>query len=114
MQRVSGAIGLDVTKDPPSEQREIANQIKNLMADKLVPETQGRVVDPATRKDHAVVAGSATNQPHIQHRILLFQETEGAGCCNVADVAAIRELDLEGLAPNQRMWEVNRVTDRVA
>ena len=45
--------------------------------------------------------------------MLLFQETEGAGRCNVADVAAIRELDLEGLAADQRMWEVDGVADRV-
>ena len=52
------------------------------------------------------VEGDGGNE-RVAQGILLLQKAESAGCSNVPNVAPVRELDLEGLAANERVREID-------
>src|SRR5580698_6873335 len=114
VQRVSSAVGFDVAEDTLAEQGQIADQVEDLVADELILEAQRRVVDALAGEYHAVLARSATDEAHVQHRVLLLEEAEGSGGGDLADVAAVGKLNLEGFATDQRVREVDGVAHRVA
>ncbi len=111
---MSGAVGLDVAQNALAEEREVADEVQHLVAHELVGEAQRRVVDTVAREHNAVIARCAADKAHVQHRALLLEEAEGTGSGNVFHVAAVGQLDLEALAADQGMREIDSVADGVA
>src|SRR5271169_6568941 len=50
VQRVSGAVGLDVAQNALAEEGEVTDEVEDFVADELVGEAQRRIVDAVARE----------------------------------------------------------------
>jgi len=111
---VSGAVGFDVAEDALAEEGEVADEVEDLVADEFVREAQRRVVDAVVGEHDAVLTRRAAYESHVEHGALLLEEAEGARGRNLFDIGAVGELDAQSLAADERMREIDGVTDGVA
>src|SRR5581483_10712042 len=110
---MAGAIGNHSAQDAASDQRQVANEIEDFVAHKLVVESQGRVLIPRFGQDDAVLGRSPADQTHVAHGLLVLARAESPCGRDGSDVVAIRKIGFEALIANQGMGEIDRVRDGI-
>src|SRR5580698_532735 len=110
MHGVSGALGDDVAENVVAGEGEIADEVEDLVADKLVVEAQGAVENAHAVENDCAGFGYAANQPHVSELLFVFLEAEGAGRGDLGAIVARRQIDDEALAADGR-GEINLVGD---
>ncbi len=106
---MSSAVGDNVPQNSLSDQRQIANQIQNLVAHELVWKAQRRIDDAVAGQNDRVLFGCAANQALLAHDFRFVKKTERPCRSDFRKVMAIRQFQGAALAANQRMWEIDGV-----
>ena len=107
---VAGVARDDVTEDRPAQQREVADQVEDLVADELVAVAE-LVQDAALADDDRVVERAALGEavlPEVPH---VLQEPVGAGGGELLDEHVLRRLARDRLRADHGMGAVERVAD---
>ena len=115
---VAGALGDDAAPDAAAGEGEVADEVEDFVADELVGEAEGAVVDGA---GWAVVrvtmmaesSDDAADEAHVAEHGFVFFEAEGAGGGDEVGVVAGFEVASEGVAADG-LGEVDGVVDGVA
>src|SRR5579863_10335695 len=113
MHGVTGAVGDHFAENLLAQQREISDQVENLVAHEFVGETERAVLDAVAREHDAVFPRRSANQSHVAHGLLVLARAEGAGGGNVLQVAAVGKFYLEGFFADERVREVDGVRNRI-
>src|SRR5437867_13353566 len=100
MQRVTGAVGGDLAGDRPSDQREVAKKIEDLVPDKFVAEAQRPVHDVVVAEDDAVFNRSTASETRRAHLLDVANESECPRRCDFPDEAVLLIVELERLLSN--------------
>jgi glutamate carboxypeptidase len=110
---VAGALGDDVALDAAASECEVADEVKDLVADELVGKAERAVLDRSVGDDDGARVGCAADEAHVAQLGLVFLEAEGAGRGNKTGVVAGFEIAAEaGEADGRR--KVDGVVDAVA
>ena len=107
---VAGVARDDVAEDRPAQQREVADQVENLVTDELVAVAE-LVQDAALADDDRVVERAALREavlPEIPH---VLQEPVGAGGGDLLDEHVLRRFARDRLRADHGMGAVERVAD---
>jgi hypothetical protein len=119
MHGVAGALGNDAAPDAAAGEGEVANEVKDLVADELVGKAQRAILDApgvgrcAAGEDDGGVVGDAADEAHVAQHLLVFFEAEGACGSDEIGVGAGFEVAVEGVATDGS-GEVDRIVDRIA
>src|SRR3984885_6079353 len=95
-------LGYHVTKNMMAGQREIADQVQDLVPHELVFEAQGTVQHPLAVEDNGARFGDAPDQSHVPQLLLVFFESERPRWGDLHTVIARSEIDDESLAADRR------------
>src|SRR6185312_12504547 len=106
---MAGAIRNDTADDLFSQQRQIADQIKNLVPHKLIREAQGTIFHAIIHDNNYIVFSCTADEAHIPHGLLLTKKSERPGWRQFLTVEFARKIDFKCLPPN-RTREINLVT----
>jgi len=85
---MAGALGDDAAPDAAAGQGEVADEVEDLVADELVGEAEGAVLDFAVADDDGALVGGAADEAHVAEHGFVFAEAEGAGGGDEAGVVA--------------------------
>ena len=116
---MAGAFRDNPAPDAAAGQGEITDEVEDLVANKLVGETEGAVEDGAipggggASDDDGGVVGHAADEAHIAKHGLVFLEAEGAGGGDEVGVGTGLEVAGEGVVADG-FGEVDGVVDGVA
>ena len=110
VQGVSRAMGHHMTDDRPADQREVANHIQNLVANKLVFEPQ-RVQHAGVANDDGVLERAAERQAVLAQPLDFLQEAERARGRDVVGEGGFGNALGARLVPQQRMVKADGVAD---
>ena len=100
----------DMTDDGISDQRQVADDIENLVADELVFEPQ-RVQHAGVADDDRVLERAAEREAVLAQPFHFLQEAEGARAGDVIGKRALGDALGARLVPQQRMVEADGVAD---
>jgi hypothetical protein len=101
---VAGALGDDAAPDAAAGEGQIADEVEDLVADELVGETEGAVLDAAgmgggaAGDDDGGVVGDAADEAHVAKHGFVFLEAEGAGGGDEVGIGSGFEVAGEGVA----------------
>src|SRR5262245_15420675 len=105
MNSMTRALGIYLTQDRHAEQRQIADDVDDLVAHELVGEPQTLTVENSAfrRKHDRVIERSAPRQPKASQRLDLIQKSECPRRANLLCKLTVRYLDLPPLGADHRM-----------
>ncbi len=116
---VAGALGDDAAPDAAAGEGEVADEVEDFVADELVGEAEGAVLDGAgvggggAGEDDGGVVGYAADEAHVAEHGFVFAEAEGAGGGDEVGVGTGFEVADEGIVADG-FGKVDGVVDRVA
>src|SRR6266478_8949264 len=113
MHGMTGPVSNHIAQDLPSNQRQITDEVKNLVTDKLIVKTERRIHQASLGEDKGVFIRRTPNQTLLPHRFGFMQKTKCARGSNIRDVLLIRKIEAKGLVADQRMGEVDGVRDGI-
>jgi glutamate carboxypeptidase len=94
--------------DPPPSQRQIPNQIKHFVPNKLILKTQRPILHAALAQNNRTLIRHPPDQPHIAQHRLIFLEAKRPRRRNPVRIVPRRQIPHKRLAPNRRR-KINRV-----
>ena len=110
VQRVAGAMRDDVTDDGISDQRQVTDDIENLVADEFVVKTQ-RVQHAGVADHDRILERAAESKTVLPQPLHFLEEAEGARRGDVVREGGFGNAFRARLVPQQRMIEADRVAD---
>ena len=110
MQRVPGAMRDDVADDRMADERQVADDVENLVTDELVLEPQ-RVQHAGVANDDGVLERAAQRQAVLAQHLHFLQEAERARRRDALREALLGDPLGARLVAQQRMVEADRVAD---
>ena len=111
VQRVAAAVRDEMADHREADERQIADDVEDLVADELVLEAQ-RVVQHAGLSEHdRVVERAAERQAALPQHLDFLQEAKRAGRRNLLDERLFRDLHRPRLMPDERVIEADAVGD---
>ena len=113
MHGVAGAFRDDAALDAAAGEGEVADEVEHLVADELVVEAEGAVLDFAFADEDGAAVGGAADEAHVAEHGFVFAEAEGAGGGDEVGVGAGVEVAEEARGADGR-GEVDTVVDLVA
>src|SRR5262245_9524563 len=109
MHSVTGTISNHVGQNSPPNQRQISNQIQDLVPNELVWITQGRIYQTVAGKDDRVLLRGTADQALLTHELGLVKEAEGAGGGDFREIVAVGQIQCPALAADQSMGKVDGI-----
>src|SRR5712692_7937396 len=100
----------DVADDGTAEERQVADEVENLVADELITIAEA-VEDAALAEDHGVLERTAARQPLPPHLAEVLEEAVGARGREVLDEHSLAGRARERERPDGGMVVVERVAD---
>jgi hypothetical protein len=109
MEAVAGPLGPKMAEQRMAKKRQVADKIKDLMADEFIPVAEGSADDFLFIEDHDVIQVSSESKaaPPELDGILQEPERSGGGDFFKKDFSSQEEGNL--LAADERMGEINRI-----
>src|SRR5437773_5014764 len=105
-------IGNEAAEHRLADQGKIAEQIESLVANKLIRESQRRIVQHARlREDDRILQRSSTDKAARLQFLNFIVEAERPGRRDQVGIVRSRELNVEALFTDQWMSEINIVPD---
>src|SRR5581483_3038886 len=111
MHRVAGLRGRDLADDRPPDEREITEQVEDLVANELIAEAELAVHDTLIIEHDAVFDRPAARQTGSAKLLDIAHETEGARRCDLLQEVVVIEVELHRLAADDRMVEIDLVLE---
>src|SRR5690349_10522842 len=111
MERVSRAMGHQVTDNGIADEREIADRIENLVADELVIESKGIVEDAGLAENHRVFERAAERQAVLPQHLDVLQERERPRRRDLLDERLLGDAQGPRLMTKQRVIVADAVSD---
>ncbi len=110
---VAGAFCDDAALDAAAGEGKVADEVENLVANELVVEAEGAVLDFAGSDEDGAGVGRAADEAHVAEHGFVFAEAEGASGCDEVGIGAGVEVAKEARGADGR-GEVDAVVDLVA
>lgn len=104
---VTGTVSDDGSDDRPAEKIEVSQQVEDLMADQLIPESEVAVHHPSLADHDRVVERPAQTQVTTAKLLDVFEETVGAARRNLLGE------HLPGDVEGSRLFPQERVSKRI-
>src|SRR4051794_38663156 len=114
VQCVTGLRGADLADDRTADECEIAEQIENLVAHELVAEAELAAHDALVVEHDAVIDRAAARETGSAELLNVAHEAERAGGGDLLEEAVVIEVELERLAADARMVEIDLVLENQA
>src|SRR5947209_10320866 len=108
---MTGAIRRDLTDDRTSNQREVAEQVQDLVPDKLIFESKRTIDDPLVIEDDAVLDRSAARQSRRAELLDVAEKSERARRGDLAQEIVVLEIEVHRLFADDGMIEIDLVLE---
>src|SRR6185295_925721 len=108
MQKMAAALGAHPAENRHSQQRQIANDVQNLMAHELVRKPQARFIQHAVLCQYdRIVERAAPNQVSFPQSFDFFDESKSARRSNIAGERSVIQSKRTMLNADQRVGKVD-------
>src|SRR5438132_14281450 len=104
----------DFTRDRSSDQREVAEEIEDLVADEFVAEAERPIDDRVVVEDDAVLHSSTARESGGAKLFDLAHKSERPRGSDLAQEVVVVVVELVALLPDHRMIEINLVLQHQA
>ena len=111
VQRVTAAMRHEMADHGVAHQREVADDVEDLVTHELVVEAKGVVEHARLTEDDRVVERAAKSETALAQHFDFLQKPERAGRRDVFDEALFADLHRARLVPQQRVIEADAVGD---
>ena len=111
VQRVAAAMRDEVADHRMADEREVADDVEDLVAHELVVEPQRVIQHARFAENDRVVERSAEREAALPQHLDFLQEPERPRRSNLLDEALLVDLHRPRLVPEQRMVEADAVSD---
>src|SRR3954447_3261982 len=111
VERVAGLRGADLADDRAADEREIAQQIEDLVADELVAEAEVAADHAFVVEHDAVLDRAAAGEAGSAHLLDIAQEAKRAGRRDFLEETVVVEVELQRLPSDDRVAEIDLVLE---
>src|SRR6266545_3672991 len=109
VERVPRLAGADMAGKRAAQEREVSDEVQDLVPHELVAEAQGPGNDAALVEDDRVVKAASTRQPASAHRLDVAGETKGPGRRDTRCVLLRADRHRQALAADDRVRKIDLV-----
>src|SRR5947207_5310171 len=114
MERMPGLRRGDLADDGTADEREVAEEVEDLVADELVAEAEVAADHSFVVEHDAVLDRAAARETGGAHLLDVAQETERTGRGNLLEEAVVIEVELQRLPSDHGMAEIDLVLENQA